>query len=54
MAIFPSSLEHVGAIDYREKHYRFRVLSNSLEQGLTRLDHEWRLDQPPARRQRLG
>lgn len=43
VAIFPSALEHVGAIDFHQKMYRFRVDSSTLEQGLSRIDHDWRL-----------
>lgn len=54
VAIFPSAALHVGAIDYHEQRYRFRVLSSSLEQGIARLDHEWHLEDGSVRRQRLG
>ena len=54
VAIFGSTLEHAGPMDFREKAYRFRVVSKSLEQGLIRLPHEWRLQVQADRSSSLG
>jgi ABC-type polysaccharide/polyol phosphate transport system ATPase subunit len=54
VAVFPSPGEHVGAIDYHQQRYQFRLAAGTLEQGLTRLDHDWRLEAGQSRRRRLG
>jgi ABC-type polysaccharide/polyol phosphate transport system ATPase subunit len=54
VAIFASAEPHAGAIDYREQYYRFRILDETGEQGLARLEHDWSLAVDPMEERRVG
>ncbi len=55
VAIFPSAEPHIGAIDYREQYYRLRILDETEEQGLVRLDHDWsKAAEKPMEERRVG
>ncbi|MEP7105633.1 MAG: ABC transporter ATP-binding protein [Chloroflexota bacterium] len=50
VAVFPEPGEHVGAIDAHPQRYQFRVAGSTMEQGLIRLQHRWRVVAPAERR----
>ena len=54
VAVFPNAEPHIGALDYREQHYRFRILDETGEQGLARLEHDWSIAARQEEERRVG
>jgi len=42
VALFGSERANAAPVDYREQRYQFRVRANTVEQGVIRLEHDWR------------
>lgn len=54
IAVFASAEPHAAALDYREQYYRFRILDETGEQGLARLEHDWSMVPEPLEERRVG
>ncbi len=42
VVLFGSPRANAAPVDYREQRYQFRVRSKTLEQGVVRIEHDWR------------